>query len=116
LIWERLVFRRDDRRLLGAHIIGEIAGELIHHGQAAIGAGEVLGVCAVTVAGRQLLASASGDKTVRIWDPATGQAQARNRVEGPLFACASIGFQGVAAGGEQGLYGFDILLGTNPGQ
>jgi NAD(P) transhydrogenase len=40
LIWERLVFRRDDRRLLGAHIIGEIAGELIHHGQAAIGTGE----------------------------------------------------------------------------
>jgi len=36
----KLVFRRDDRRLLGVHIVGEIAGELIHHGQAAIGAGE----------------------------------------------------------------------------
>ncbi|HZD70952.1 MAG TPA: Si-specific NAD(P)(+) transhydrogenase [Actinomycetes bacterium] len=36
----KLVFRRDDRRLLGVHIVGEIAGELIHQGQAAIGAGE----------------------------------------------------------------------------
>src|SRR6266508_4047602 len=36
----KLVFRRDDRRLLGVHIVGELATELIHHGQAAIGAGE----------------------------------------------------------------------------
>jgi NAD(P) transhydrogenase len=36
----KLVFRRDDRRLLGVHIVGEIAAELIHHGQGAIGAGE----------------------------------------------------------------------------
>jgi NAD(P) transhydrogenase len=36
----KLVFRRDDRRLLGVHIVGEIAGELIHLGQAAIGGGE----------------------------------------------------------------------------
>ena len=36
----KLVFRRDDRRLLGVHIVGEIAGELIHVGQAAIGSHE----------------------------------------------------------------------------
>jgi NAD(P) transhydrogenase len=36
----KLVFRREDRRLLGAHIVGEIAGELIHQGQAAIACGE----------------------------------------------------------------------------
>jgi NAD(P) transhydrogenase len=36
----KLVFRRADRRLLGVHIIAEIAGELIHVGQGAIGAGE----------------------------------------------------------------------------
>jgi NAD(P) transhydrogenase len=35
----KLVFRRDDHRLLGVNIAGEIAGELIHQGQAAIGCG-----------------------------------------------------------------------------
>lgn len=38
----KLVFRRDDRRLLGVHIVAEIAGELIHHGQGAIGCGEAI--------------------------------------------------------------------------
>lgn len=32
----KLVFRRDDRRLLGVHVIGEIASEVIHLGQAVI--------------------------------------------------------------------------------
>lgn len=32
----KLVFRRDDRRLLGVHIIGEIAAEIIHLGQAVL--------------------------------------------------------------------------------
>jgi NAD(P) transhydrogenase len=36
----KLVFQRSDRRLLGVQIVGEIAGELIHIGQAAIGCGE----------------------------------------------------------------------------
>lgn len=30
----KLVFRRDDKTLLGVHILGDIAGELIHQGQA----------------------------------------------------------------------------------
>ena len=38
--------------------------------------GWVSGVCAVTVTGRVLLASAGQDQTVRIWDPATGTQQA----------------------------------------
>jgi NAD(P) transhydrogenase len=29
----KLVFRPDDRRLLGAHVLGELATELVHHGQ-----------------------------------------------------------------------------------
>jgi WD40 repeat protein len=33
-------------------------------------------VCPVTVAGRDLLASASDDSTVRIWDPAIGEQRA----------------------------------------
>ncbi|MGQ0778238.1 MAG: trypsin-like peptidase domain-containing protein [Pseudonocardiales bacterium] len=37
--------------------------------------GGVWGVCAVRVAGRELLASAGGDGTVRLWDPATGAAE-----------------------------------------
>jgi pyruvate/2-oxoglutarate dehydrogenase complex dihydrolipoamide dehydrogenase (E3) component len=36
----KLVFPRDDRRLLGVHIVGEIAGELIHVGQAALSCNE----------------------------------------------------------------------------
>ena len=36
----------------------------------------VSGVCAVTVAGRELLASGGDDGTVRIWDPATGAQHA----------------------------------------
>jgi NAD(P) transhydrogenase len=40
----KLIFRRDDRRLLGVHIVGEIAAELIHHGQGAIGAGEPIDI------------------------------------------------------------------------
>ena len=35
--------------------------------------GWVRALCTVTVAGRQLLASAGDDQTVRIWDPQTGQ-------------------------------------------
>ena len=38
----KLVFGRADRRLLGAHIVGEEAAELIHIGQAVIHAGETI--------------------------------------------------------------------------
>ncbi len=36
----KLVFRRDDRLLLGVHIVGEEAAELVHQGQAVIQAGQ----------------------------------------------------------------------------
>jgi NAD(P) transhydrogenase len=38
----KLVFRRDDRRLLGVHIVGDEAAELIHVGQAVLHAGETI--------------------------------------------------------------------------
>jgi WD40 repeat protein len=76
----------------------------------------VTAVCAVTVAGQAVLASASSDRTVRIWDPATGQPLALMRVERPLHSCAWIDSQGLTAGGDEGVYGFDLLLGAIPGQ
>jgi NAD(P) transhydrogenase len=38
----KLVFARDDRRLLGVHILGDDASELIHIGQAVLHAGETI--------------------------------------------------------------------------
>lgn len=38
----KLVFRRDDRTLLGVHILGEIASELIHIGQSALHHGDAI--------------------------------------------------------------------------
>jgi NAD(P) transhydrogenase len=38
----KLVFERDSRRLLGVHIVGEEAAELVHVGQAVIHAGETI--------------------------------------------------------------------------
>lgn len=38
----KLVFRRDTRQLLGVHIVGEIAGELIHLGQSVLHAGDTI--------------------------------------------------------------------------
>jgi NAD(P) transhydrogenase len=38
----KLLFRRDDRKLLGAHILGDIASELIHVGQAALHHGDTV--------------------------------------------------------------------------
>ena len=40
----KLLFRRDDRRLLGVHVIGDIASELVGMGQAAISSGEAIDV------------------------------------------------------------------------
>jgi WD40 repeat protein len=77
---------------------------------------EVLAVCAVSVAGRELLASAGRDGTLRIWDPATSQAEGLIRVENQLGACAQIGRGGLAAGGESGVYCFDVLSAVDPEQ
>ena len=38
----KLVFQRDDKQLLGVHIVGDNAAELIHLGQAVIHAGDTI--------------------------------------------------------------------------
>jgi NAD(P) transhydrogenase len=38
----KLVFRRDDRRLLGVHIVGEEAAELVHIGQSVMHSGDTI--------------------------------------------------------------------------
>ena len=53
-----LVTARSERAILTGHLRG------------------VRAVCPITVDGRQLLASAGDDRTVRIWDPQTGQHRA----------------------------------------
>jgi WD40 repeat protein len=74
----------------------------------------VRGVCQVTIAGRDLIASVGYDRTLLIWDPADGRVQALMRVEEPLRTCVQIAPEGLAAGGEAGLYGFDLLHNNTP--
>ncbi|MGH3568316.1 MAG: trypsin-like peptidase domain-containing protein [Pseudonocardia sp.] len=52
--------------------------------------GLVSGVCAVRVGQRELLASASDDRTVRVWDPGTGAAEQvlQGHTGGVLGVCA----------------------------
>jgi NAD(P) transhydrogenase len=35
----KLVFRREDRKLLGVHVLGDLATELVHQGQAVLNSG-----------------------------------------------------------------------------
>lgn len=60
------------------------------------------------------LATSSDDGTVRIWDADTGHAGALKRVESMILAGAWLGNEGLAAGGQAGLYLFDFLAGTAP--
>jgi WD40 repeat protein len=60
------------------------------------------------------LASGSHDRTVRIWDTATGKAAALMRLDNNINACAWLDTNGLAVGGPAGLYLFDFLAGTRP--
>ena len=85
-----------------ANGLGLIPWSPLHGGLLGGVVGGVSGVCAVTVDGRQLLASAGGDGTVRVWDPGTGQCKVNLPVPHPALAvteatagqliCAGMGF------------------------
>jgi WD40 repeat protein len=59
------------------------------------------------------LASGGSDGTVRIWDTARWQAQTLMRVDGQIFTCVWLGADGIACGGQAGLYVFDFLGGAD---
>jgi WD40 repeat protein len=60
------------------------------------------------------LASASRDRTVRIWDAATWYAQALMRVDNNISACAWLGPNALVVGGSAGLYLFGFLTEASP--
>ncbi len=66
--------------------------------------GVVRALCPVTVAGRELIAGASEDGTVRIWDPATGRQEAATEGHpGKIYAMCPViiaGRQLLACGGQ----------------
>ena len=70
--------------------------------------GGVWGVCAVRVAGRELLASASDDRTVRIWDPATGRLVHVIPVHYAALGLASFNHSSIAVGHSAGLLALTV--------
>ena len=65
---------------------------------------EVYAVCAVTVGGSALLASGSGDRTLRLWDPRAGEQLAvLEGHQGPVRAVCAVTVDGralLASGGD----------------
>jgi WD40 repeat protein/DNA-binding SARP family transcriptional activator len=80
--WASVTPRRDNASREG-HGSSERATTQGHRGL-------VYGMCPVTVAGKQLLASASDDCTVRIWDPSTGRQRCvlEGHQAGIWYVCA----------------------------
>lgn len=58
------------------------------------------------------LASASPDRTLRIWETRRWQPQAMMRVDGEIFTVLWLGNDGVASGGPAGVYVFNFHVDT----
>ena len=65
--------------------------------------GGVNGVCAVRVQGRELLASAADDRTMQIWDPATGATMAEIPTSAVALAITSFDAAALFVGLESGV-------------
>jgi WD40 repeat protein len=63
----------------------------------------VNGVCTIRAGGRDLLATASNDRTVRLWDPATGRQTLLIPVPHRVTALADLGEGALAVGLAPGL-------------
>ena len=58
--------------------------------------------CAFSLDGK-LIVSASGDRTLKVWDSETGQTLATFFADGPMYCCAFYGGM-IAAGGARVVY------------
>jgi WD40 repeat protein len=59
------------------------------------------------------VATGSTDRTVRIWDTATGRIQALMRIDDDVEGIAWLGISALVIDGPAGLYLFDFLTDTN---
>jgi WD40 repeat protein len=66
-----------------------------------------------TAPGSSWVASGGEDRTVRIWDPATGQARAMMRLDDIVNASAWLSAKALVVGGIAGLHVFDFLTGAS---
>jgi hypothetical protein len=65
-------------------------------------------VCAVRVRGRELLAPAADDRTVRVWDPATGRQATQIPTGAVALAVVPFGTRSLFIGLDSGVLAVDL--------